>query len=145
LLWHLAPYIFREVAMTRFGIPLFALLAFGCTSYNEPLPATTMRTAAGTPVVRTSAVPVVTLAPGASASAGATAHRPGYGIIESISLVNPPTTASAGGSTPPMASGPYRFTLRMDDGRVQTLVVDNRAFLVGDRVQVLPDGKLIRA
>jgi hypothetical protein len=33
----------------------------------------------------------------------------------------------------------------MDDGSMQSLVVDNRAFLVGDRVQVLPDGRVIRA
>jgi hypothetical protein len=36
------------------------------------------------------------------------------------------------------------MTLRMDDGTVQTLVVDNRAFLVGDRVQVTPEGRMIR-
>jgi hypothetical protein len=36
------------------------------------------------------------------------------------------------------------MTLRMDDGSVQTLVVDNRAFLVGDRVQVSPEGSMTR-
>ena len=46
-------------------------------------------------------------------------------------------SASAGGITSSAVSGPYRMTLRMDDGTVQTLVVDNRArVLVGDRVQV---------
>jgi hypothetical protein len=34
--------------------------------------------------------------------------------------------------------------MRMDDGTTQTMVVDNRAFLVGDRVQVQADGRLIR-
>jgi hypothetical protein len=125
--------------MTRLALPLFALAAFGCTTYYDPPPASTMRTASGVPVVTTSAAPV-----GSSASAGATAHRPGYGIIESISLVNPPTSAAAG-ATAPVATGPYRLTLRMDDGAMQTMVVDSRAFLVGDRVQVLPDGRLIRA
>jgi hypothetical protein len=130
--------------MIRPGLPLFALAAFGCTTYDPP-PATTMRTASGAPVVSASAAPVVTTAPGSTASTGASAHRPGYGIIESISLVNPPTTAAAGGTSAPVATGPYRLTLRMDDGAMQTMVVDSRAFLVGDRVQVLPDGRLIRA
>jgi hypothetical protein len=128
--------------MTRLALPLFALAAFGCTTYDDPPPASTMRTASGVPVVTTSAAPV-----GSSASAGASASRPGFGIIESISLVNAPTPASAaaGGTGAPVATGPYRLTLRMDDGAMQTMVVDSRAFLVGDRVQVLPDGRLIRA
>jgi hypothetical protein len=99
-----------------------------------------LRTADGAPVVSASAAPVAT-----SASAGATAHRAGFGIIESISLVNPPASASAGATSPPVASGPYRITMRMDDGSVQSVVVDNRAFLVGDRVQVLSDGRIVRA
>jgi hypothetical protein len=66
--------------------------------------------------------------------------------VESISLVTLPAAASssAGGTAPPVASGPYRVTVRMDDGNIQTLVVDNRAFLVGDRVQILSDGRLVR-
>jgi hypothetical protein len=36
------------------------------------------------------------------------------------------------------------MTLRMNDGSVQTLTVDNRAFLVGDRVEVSPEGRMIR-
>jgi hypothetical protein len=32
----------------------------------------------------------------------------------------------------------------MDDRTVQTIQIDNRAFLVGDRVQIMPDGKLNR-
>jgi hypothetical protein len=126
--------------MTRLVLPLFALAAVGCTTSYDPPPASTMRTASGVPVVTTSAAPV-----GSSASAGASVSRPGLGIIESISLVNAPATASAGGTTGPVATGPYRLTLRMDDGSMQSLVVDNRAFLVGDRVQVLPDGRVIRA
>ena len=115
--------------MIRLAWPLCisaALGIAGCASTaNEPLPAATMRTSDGTPVVS------------ASASAGATASRAGFGIIESISLVNPP---KADGAT-----GPYRITLRMEDGSAQTVEVDNRAFLVGDRVRVQADGRLIRA
>jgi hypothetical protein len=32
----------------------------------------------------------------------------------------------------------------MDDGSIQTMIVDNRAFLVGDRVQITSGGSLIR-
>jgi hypothetical protein len=90
-------------------------------------------------VVAASSAPVV------SASAmPASAYRSGYGIVESISLVTLPASAAAGGTLPPVVSGPYRLTVRMDDGSIQTLMVDNRAFLVGDRVQIMGDGRLIR-
>ena len=71
------------------------------------------------------------------------AKRPGDGLVESISLVAPPASAAAGG-TAPAPTGPYRVTVRKDDGAVQTFNVDSRAYLVGDRVQVTPDGRLIR-
>jgi hypothetical protein len=120
-----------------------ALGLAGCAgTTNEPLPASTMRTSDGTPVVTASAAPVDA---SGSASAGASASRPGFGIIESISLVHPPASAAAGATSAPVVKGPYRITMRMDDGTTQSMVVDNRAFLVGDRVQVLPDGRLIRA
>ena len=117
--------------MIRLSICLALALA-GCAGNPEPR-ADTMRTASGTPVVSTSASPV-----------DSSSLRTGFGIIQSISLVNTPDSAAAGG-TAPVARGPYRITLRMDDGSTQSMVVDNRAFLVGDRVQVMPDGKLIRA
>jgi len=77
------------------------------------------------------------------------AWKPGAGVIQTISLA-PPTvssdSASAGGTAPSAVTGmgPYRMTLRMDDGSVQILVVDNRAFLVGDRVEVSPEGRMSR-
>jgi outer membrane lipoprotein SlyB len=37
----------------------------------------------------------------------------------------------------------YQLTLRMDDGTVQHIVQDNRAFQVGDRVHVTTDGRVI--
>jgi outer membrane lipoprotein SlyB len=117
--------------MIRLSICLALALA-GCAGNPEPR-ADTMRTASGVPVVSTSASPV-----------DSASLRAGFGIIQSISLVNPPESAAAGG-TAPVARGPYRISLRMDDGSTQSMVVDNRAFLVGDRVQVMPDGKLIRA
>ena len=109
--------------MIRLTYPAFivaALTVAGCTSYYDP-PA------------KASAQPAVALAPGART-----------GIIESISLVSVPTSASSGGTLPAVTSGPYRVTLRMDDRTVQSIQIDDRAFLVGDRVQIMPDGKLYR-
>jgi hypothetical protein len=110
----------------------FALALAGCAGSPEA-PVNTMRTASGAPVVSASASPV-----------DSSSARAGLGIIQSISLVYPPDSAAAG-ATAPVARGPYRITLRMDDGSTQSIDVDNRAFLVGDRVRVTPDGKLIRA
>src|SRR5689334_23757349 len=120
--------------MTRL-LPLCALAAIGiagCTTYYEP-PPVAIRT---TP---NSSVP---------AQAASSAWKSGAGVIETISLGAQKTeeSASAGGTAPSAVTGmgPYRMTLRMDDGSIQTLNVDNRAFLVGDRVQVSPEGRMIR-
>jgi hypothetical protein len=136
--------------MTRFAFPLVTVAAFGlaaCTTYYDPPPAAPVTSASGAPVTTTGAAPVVsassTPAP-VVASSPATAYRAGQGIIESISLVTLPASAAAGGTLPPVVSGPYRVTIRMDDGSIQTVIVDNRAFLVGDRVQIMSDGRLSR-
>lgn len=110
----------------------------GCTTYYDAPPATPVTTTGGGPVVSASA-PATVVTP-----AGSSAYRAGYGIVESISLVTLPASAASGGTLPPVVSGPYRLTVRMDDGSIQTLMLDNRAFLVGDRVQIMSDGRLIR-
>jgi hypothetical protein len=124
------------------SLALSALAVTGlaaCTTYYDTTPVAPVTTTSGAPVVAASSAPVV------SASAmPASAYRSGYGIVESISLVTLPASAAAGGTLPPVVSGPYRLTVRMDDGSIQTLMVDNRAFLVGDRVQIMGDGRLIR-
>jgi hypothetical protein len=128
--------------MIRFAMPLFALAALGlagCTTYYDPAPAAPVTSASGAPVTTTGAAPVVS-----ASSTPASAYRAGQGIIESISLVTLPASAAAGATLPPQVSGPYRVTVRMDDGTIQTLIVDNRAFLVGDRIQVMSDGRLNR-
>jgi len=131
--------------MSRFTLPfctLAALAMAGCTTYYDPPPPVAVKSSTGVPVVSAaSSVP----APTPSSSA----WKPGVGVIQSISLGAPSdssASASAGGTAPSAVTGmgPYRMTLRMDDGTVQTLVVDNRAFLVGDRVQVSPEGRMIR-
>lgn len=122
--------------MTRLAFVALALA--GCTTYYDPPPTAPVTTSSGVPVLSAGPAPVVSAAPGST-------QRAGRGIIESISLAGPTASASAGGTAAPSASGPYRITVRMDDGNLQTLVVDNRAFLVGDRVQVTPEGRLVRA
>jgi len=122
-----------SLAMSRLTLSFCALAAIGmagCTTYYEP-----------PPVAVKSATPP---APTASSSA----WKSGAGVIETISLGAPRVqeSASAGGTAPSAVTGmgAYQMTLRMDDGTVQTLSVDNRAFLVGDRVQVSPEGRMIR-
>jgi hypothetical protein len=128
--------------MSRLILPFCTLAALGmagCTTYYDPPPPVAVTTTTGAPVTSAgSSIP----APKASASA----WKPGAGVIQTISLGTPAAqdSASAGGTTSSAVSGPYRMSLRMDDGTVQTLIVDNRAFLVGDRVQVTPEGRMIR-
>jgi hypothetical protein len=152
LLQFLAPFNNQEVAMTRVALSLSAAALAGlagCTTYYDPPPATPVTTTSGAPVVSagSSSAPIVTqvtpVAPVVPA-APASGYRTGHGIVESISLVTLPASATAGGTLPPVVSGPYRVTARMDDGSIQTMIVDNRAFLVGDRVQIMSDGRLIR-
>jgi hypothetical protein len=84
-------------------------------------------------------VALATLQPGS--------YRPGSGIIESIALITLPASfasSAAAGATAAPVPGPYRLTLRMDDGTIQTLVQNTRALLVGDRIQITADGRLIR-
>jgi hypothetical protein len=128
--------------MIRFALPLCTFAAIGlagCATHNDPPPATPVTTTSGAPAVSAgSSAPVV------SAGSAAPASRSGYGIVESISLVTPPASAAAGGTQPPTVSGPYRITMRMDDGSVRTIIADTRAVLVGDRLQIMSDGRLIR-
>lgn len=128
------------------SIALAALAATGLaacgTTYDEPAPI---------PAPVTTAPPVVTTPPASASTPVALAnlqpgtYRPGTGILESIGLITLPASAAAGGTAPAApVPGPYRLTLRMDDGNIQTLTADTRALLVGDRVQVTADGRLIR-
>jgi len=138
--------------MSRLRLSLCTLAAFGmagCTTYYDPPPPVAVTTTTGAPAVSAgSSVPAASAGSSSvpAPTASASAWKPGVGVIQTISLGAPPAqdSASAGGTTSSAVSGPYRMTLRMDNGTVQTLVVDNRAFLVGDRVQVTPDGRMIR-
>ncbi len=128
---------------TAFSVLALAGIA-GCSTYYEPPPPGAVTTTSGAPVVSSgSSVP-----PAATVTPVSTFHS-GNGIIESIGLVTLPpagwpASATAGGTVPPAAPGPYRITLRMDDGTIQTLIQDTRAFLVGDRIHLSADGRLSR-
>jgi hypothetical protein len=123
-----------------------------CASYEEPAPASIAPVAPAAPVVAVTPAPAST--PTALATLKPGSFRAGNGILESIGLVTLPqasaaagggTSASAGGGTVAApAPGPYRLTIRMDDGSIQTVIQDTRALLVGDRVQITADGRLIR-
>ena len=138
-----------------------------CSTYdpyytaNPPNPDPTVMRSAPAPMAGTTAVtpvaPVTSAnsgtavtAAGASAAGATVGYRAGYGVIESMSLVYIPTvrgpSASAGSTaaTGVPEVGPYRMTVRMEDGGLQSLVVDNRSFMVGDRVQLGTDGRVSR-
>lgn len=116
-------------------IALAVLAALGltaCAGYEEPAPVP---------------APVTTAPPVALATLQSGSYRPGSGIIESIGLITLPASSAssaAAGATAAPVPGPYRLTLRMDDGTIQTLVQNTRALLVGDRIQITADGRLIR-
>ena len=125
-------------------IALAALAAAGltaCASYEEPAPVPAPVTTVP-PVVATPQHPAST--PVALATLQPGSYRPGSGIIESIGLITLPASSAAAGASAAPVPGPYRLTLRMDDGTIQTLVQDTRALLVGDHVQITADGRLIR-
>ena len=125
--------------MTRLSssIALLAVAALaGCATYKvEPVQQAPVRSSTGAPVM-SSGAPVTSAAPAPIAGL-----RAGYGVVESISLVNPPS-ASTGG--PAVVSAPYRLTVRMDDNSVQWLDVTDRDYRVGDRLQISADNRILR-
>lgn len=69
-------------------------------------------------------------------------YRPGIGTVESASIVSLSSSqsAAAGGTTGPTMG----YRLRMADGTMQGVVQTGERFAVGDRVEITPDGRLIR-
>jgi hypothetical protein len=70
--------------------------------------------------------------------------RPGFGFIDSVAVVRGARaeSAGAGGSAPDRNA--YRLFLRMDNGGSQTIDQDNPTFMAGERVQITPDGRIVR-
>ena len=114
-----------------------------CTSYDpaydsRSAPVVTAPGATTTAPAATAAVPAGTIVVPAAAT-----YRPGWGTIETITLVRSVPSASTGANLPERVA--YRLGLRMDDGSVQAIDTDNRNFMVGDRVQLTNDGRVIRS
>jgi len=134
-------FLNKEIAMMRsITLPALAAVAVlaGCATYRvTPPPQAPVVSSTGAPVMSSSG-PVTSAAPAATARAGL---RTGYGVVESISLVNPPS-ASAGG--PAVISAPYRLTVRMDDNSVQWIDVADRDYRIGDRLQINADNRILK-
>ncbi len=151
--------------MARFSVavPLFALAGLSaCATYDTDYPGAPVASASTTGAIVTVPSAVVTtpgtiaVVPGAAVTAPpvvvtappvVASFHTGFGVVESISPINvvPPAqpSASAGSSTVAPFNA-YRLTVRMDDGTVQTIDQDNRSFVVGDRIQITSDGRVIR-
>jgi hypothetical protein len=156
--------------MAKFAIPLSltALVGLGAcaTDSNYPSNPPPVVSANGAPVASGSGAGVISgysgsvsgspvlMAPAGSTikegtvftPSSATPFRAGSGTVESIVLVQilpAGSTASAGASIPPESIA-YRLTMKMDDGSYQAVDQTNRNFMVGDRVQLTPDGRVTR-
>jgi hypothetical protein len=155
--------------MEKLAIPLslsvLALLGACATDSNYPSNPPPVVSASGAPVTSGSGAAVtsgysgsvsgspVVMAPAGVVKQGtvftpssATPFRAGSGTVESIVLVQilpAGSTASAGASLPPESIA-YRLTIKMDDGSYQAVDQTNRNFMVGDRVQLTPDGRVTR-
>lgn len=101
---------------------------------SQPVVVTQPQTVAPTVAVAPSAPATIIVPPNAAP------YRPGFGVVESSSLVARPNAAAGGSAT----RGIYRLALRMDDGTVQIIDADSRAFMVGDRIQLTTNGQILR-
>lgn len=87
------------------------------------------------------------------------AYRAGNGTVESVHSARVelpggalPGSAAAGGRvetplsrlTRPRWTQGYQLALRMDDGSTQSITQDSSAFQQGDRVQVTPEGRVLK-
>jgi hypothetical protein len=143
----------RKLA-TLLGVLAFAGLS-ACSTYdpnatpNPPNPDPGAGATTRAPDTSTPAPVVSSTAPAVVASGPTVPYRPGYGRVEAVTTVPVApqrATAAAGGSTVGNVYGPagYQLTVRMDDGSVQSVIQDNPAFQVGDRIQLTGDGRVIR-
>lgn len=129
----------RKLALS---LPLAALVAAGCATYEAPAPTAPVTSGGAAPVTSASGAPVVSAgaAPSARASgsvAPVAAIRAGTGVVETVSAVPFMGSATAGASAPGSAS---RLAIRMSDGTVQYVDYEGRDITVGSRVELSSDG-----
>lgn len=142
--------------MARFAIPaaLAAAALAACAAperaANDPNSSrNVVGTATGQPLLYAQGGPV---AGGQRLVPASSAFKPGAGTVESIALVH--YLPVSGGTFVPQASPSagasgergiaYRLTIRMDDGSYQAVDQSSREFLVGDRVAIAGDGRVMR-
>src|SRR5690348_903837 len=78
------------------------------------------------------------------------AYKPGNGTVESVHQARvaipggtAPATALKQLAEPRWVDG-YQLALRMDDGTTQAITQDSDSFHAGDRVQVTPQGRILK-
>lgn len=71
-------------------------------------------------------------------------ERPGYGVVQSVTRLQQPESASAGASAPAARRVPvYLVRVRMEDGGVQIRQVKKHKFSAGDRVLLTNAGDVV--
>jgi hypothetical protein len=101
--------------MTRLVIALFLLAAVSGCSYHQS------EEAAEAKILNAKSV------------------RPGYGVIDSVTVQRGGDSASAGGTRPA-----HRLVVRMDSSALQIVDVDNPTFMPEERVELTADGRVVR-
>jgi hypothetical protein len=138
--------------MVRFALAIAAALSLAaCYTPRYPSEAPGHDRPDQAPVSQSA--PAVTTAPVVTSSSGAPVTsaanpgapgvlRPGFGVIESVSLL-PSGSAAAGGTV--VALRGYELRIRMDDGTAQHVIMqDTPTFRVGDRVEVTSNSLIRR-
>lgn len=73
-------------------------------------------------------------------------YHPGQGVVIAAGQAREPLTAAAGGTSRAVSATPasYRLAIRMDNGAMQYLDVDNPDITVGSRVELGADRTIRR-
>ena len=81
----------------------------------------------------------------ASPAATSSANRPGVGTIESATVLSlAAAPAAAGGTAGAATNATMAYRLKMADGSTQEVVQAGERYEVGDRVELTPEGRLVR-
>ena len=124
--------------MVRLALASAAALALAaCYNPRYPSEAPGHDREAAAPVTSSSGAPVL------SSPAGAVATlRPGFGVVESITML-PDGSAAAGGTV--VSPRGYELRIRMDDGTAQSVIMHEApTFRVGDRVEITANNVIRR-
>ena len=78
------------------------------------------------------------------------AFKPGTAVVENVRQARVQIPGGTAPSTPlkqltePKWMDGYQLTLRMDDGTTQMITQDSDAFHAGDRVEITPQGRVLK-